>query len=99
MWQSKDAVVFMTNQLARIGLGAKIQGPPKKLELITSFGEVSVETQTLAFTLDKETKNTVRYQEDLSGKPTVVGTLYIQKWALGNTPPKNLTVTVQESES
>lgn len=58
-----------------------------------------METQTLTFTLDKETKNTVRYQEDASGKPPVVSTLYIQKWALGKTLPKNLTVTVQESES
>jgi hypothetical protein len=35
------------------------------------------------FTLERETKNTYRYQEELSGsgKPPVIGTLYIQKWA------------------
>lgn len=55
-----------------------------------------METQTLAFSLNKETKNTVRYEEDLNGKPPVVGTLYIQKWALGKDPPKSLKVTIQE---
>ena len=30
----------------------------------------------------KETKNTVRYEEPESDQPTVIGTLYLQKWAV-----------------
>ena len=33
---------------------------------------------------ERETKNTVRYEEveSESGEPPVIGTLYVQKWAL-----------------
>ena len=35
----------------------------------------------LDFTKERETKNTIRYQEDAKpGQPQVIGTLYIQKW-------------------
>lgn len=56
-----------------------------------------METQELAFTLERETKNTIRYAEDASGKPPAIGTLYVQKWLLGNEPPKNLIVTISEN--
>jgi hypothetical protein len=36
--------------------------------------------------------------EDTSGKPPVIGTLYVQEWALGNEPPKKLTTTIGDSE-
>jgi hypothetical protein len=54
--------------------------------------------QTLTFTLERETKNTIRYQEDADGKPPAIGTLYVQKWLLGKEPPKRLTVTLGEAE-
>ena len=57
-----------------------------------------MESQTLNFTLERETKNTIRYQEDTSGKPPAIGTLYVQKWLLGNEPPQKLTVTIGEGE-
>ena len=57
-----------------------------------------MEPQTLTFTLEKETKNTIRYQEETNGKPPAVGTLYLQKWLLGNEPPKTLSVTIQEGQ-
>ena len=57
-----------------------------------------MESQTLTFTLERETKNTIRYQEDSCGKPPAIGTLYVQKWLLGNEPPKKLTVTLGEVE-
>ncbi len=57
-----------------------------------------MEPQTLTFTLEKETKNTIRYQEQTEGKPPAVGTLYVQKWLLGKTPPKVLQITVQEGQ-
>ena len=56
-----------------------------------------VEAQTLTFTLEKETKNTIRYQEDVNGKPPAIGTIYVQKWLMGEAPPRNLTVTITES--
>lgn len=56
-----------------------------------------MEPQTLTFALEKETKNTIRYQEETNGRPPAVGTLYVQKWLLGKEPPKKLTVTIQES--
>jgi hypothetical protein len=53
--------------------------------------------QTLTFTLERETKNTIRYAEDASGKPPAIGTLYVQKWLLGNEPPRKLTITIGEA--
>ncbi|MDA0734442.1 MAG: hypothetical protein O2909_02505 [Chloroflexi bacterium] len=55
-----------------------------------------MESQTLTFTLERETKNTIRYAEDASGKPPAIGTLYVQKWLLGNEPPKQLIVTIAD---
>ena len=56
-----------------------------------------MESQTLTFTLERETKNTIRYAEDASGKPPAIGTLYLQKWMLGENPPKKLVVTVADA--
>ena len=57
-----------------------------------------MEAQTLTFSLERETKNTVRYSEKTDGKPPAVGTIYIQKWAMGDNPPELLTVTVSASQ-
>jgi hypothetical protein len=54
--------------------------------------------QTLTFTLERETKNTIRYQEDADGQPPAVGTIYIQKWLLGKEPPRKLTITIGAAE-
>jgi len=45
-----------------------------------------MESQKLSLNLDRETKNTIRYAEDTSGKPPAIGTLYVQKWLLGKEP-------------
>ena len=43
----------------------------------------------------KETKNTVRYEEPDSDQPMVIGTLYLQKWALHRLgDPETITVTI-----
>ena len=43
----------------------------------------------------KETKNTVRYEEPESDQPIVIGTLYVQKWALHRLgDPEMLTLTI-----
>jgi hypothetical protein len=57
-----------------------------------------MDKQTLTFTLERETKNTIRDQEDAGGKPPAIGTLYVQKWLLGKEPPKRLTITIGEAE-
>ncbi|MDP9237412.1 MAG: hypothetical protein M3P30_08465 [Chloroflexota bacterium] len=56
-----------------------------------------MEAQTLTFTIERETKNTVRYQEQTEGKPPAIGTLYVQKWLLGQNPPATLSVTIAEA--
>jgi len=46
----------------------------------------------------KETKNTVRYEEPESDQPLVIGTLYLQKWALHRLgDPQEITVTIAPS--
>jgi hypothetical protein len=55
-----------------------------------------MEVQTLTFSLERETKNTVRYAEQTDGKPPAVGTIYVQKWVMGQNPPKTLVIRVSE---
>ena len=46
--------------------------------------------------LDKVTKNTIRYAESPeTGKPPIINTLYISKWALPKPTPENITVTIE----
>ncbi len=59
---------------------------------------MQMEAQTLTFALERETKNTIRYPEQTDGKPPAVGTIYVQKWAMGDQPPKTLTVTVSAGQ-
>ncbi len=52
--------------------------------------------RTLAFIREKETKNTVRFQEEPApGQPPVIGSLYVAKWYAGDA--QRLTVTVEKS--
>jgi len=51
---------------------------------------------------ERETKNTVRYQEEkceVDGIDTelAVGTLYVQKAILDDPPPEKLKVTIEEA--
>lgn len=53
------------------------------------------------FIVEKDTKNTVRFTEIESDQPPIMGTAYVQKWALrklgnGATPSKvRITITVE----
>ena len=58
-----------------------------------------MERQTLVFVTERETKNTVRFQEEARGKPPVIGTLYVQRWALGEPLPQRLTVTIEAASA
>jgi len=60
-----------------------------------------MEKLELRFTYEKETKNTIRYQEERgdeahSSRDFAVGTLYVQKEALGEPVPQRLKVTIEE---
>lgn len=58
-----------------------------------------MDQQIISYTMERETKNTIRYQEETNGTPPAIGTLYLQKWLLGETPPVKLQVTVSEAVS
>ena len=50
----------------------------------------------LIFCKEKETKGTYRYQEvEDAGRDTVVGSLYIKKAMVGDSPPAQLRVTIE----
>ncbi len=49
------------------------------------------------FTLEKETKNTYRFQEDEGSEPSKIGTIYIQKWNF-DTPPRRIKVSIEVLE-
>ena len=60
-----------------------------------------MEKLELRFTYEKETKNTIRYQEVIgdeaySNRDIAVGALYVQKEALGEPAPQRLRVTIEE---
>ncbi len=51
----------------------------------------------VTFEYEKETKNSVRYQEvPEEGKAPVMGSLYVQKWFAGNT--KSLQITIEKKD-
>ena len=51
---------------------------------------------TVRFVREKETKNTVRFSEvPPEGKPPLIGTLYIQKWAAGDVTGAVVELTLE----
>ena len=51
---------------------------------------------TAEFVFEKETKNTVKYTEEpQTGQPPRIGSLYVQKWAMGGDPPRRIKLTVE----
>ena len=53
---------------------------------------------TVHLTKERETKGTWRFKEDedKGGMPPVIGTLYIQKWAVANPVPERIKVLIEE---
>ena len=51
----------------------------------------------IILTKGKETKGTYVYEEetDEGGKPPILKSQYIQKWALGSNPPEKIKVTIE----
>ena len=63
-----------------------------------------MEKLELIFTREKETKNCIRYREELgevahSSRDIAVGSLYIQKEALEEPVPQRLRVTIEKDVS
>ena len=63
-----------------------------------------MEKLVLTFTHEKETKNCIRYQEQLgdeahSSSDIAVGSLYVQKEALGEPIPQSLRITIEDDTS
>jgi len=55
-----------------------------------------MEKKEIVFELERETKNTYRYSEVTNGMPPAVRAIYIQKWALGDNPPRRIKITIEE---
>lgn len=54
----------------------------------------------VTFDKDRETKNTVRFEERAGEDPPIIGTLYLQKWALRRIgDPTALRVTIDAGEA
>lgn len=55
-------------------------------------------TRELLFAREKETRNTVRYQEQApDGQPPVIGYLYVQKWAAGEAERIRVTIELDSN--
>lgn len=54
-------------------------------------------TKTIKFVREKETKNTIKFEEKPeAGQPPVIGSLYLQKWFVGD--KTEVTVTIDASK-
>ncbi len=52
--------------------------------------------QEIGFTFERSTKNTHVYLEAVQpGVAQKIGTLYVQKWVVGDRAPQNLKVTLE----
>tara|TARA_B100000686_G_C16226584_1_gene682797 strand:+ start:390 stop:572 length:183 start_codon:yes stop_codon:yes gene_type:complete len=60
---------------------------------------MSDKEKTLDFKKEKETKNTIRYQEVKDEGELVIGPLYIQKSFLPEKIPENIKITIHINSS
>src|ERR1700716_1791809 len=59
--------------------------------------EVPMKRLVLVFNKEKETKGTYRYQEvEVAERDTAVGSLYLKKAVVGDPPPAQLRVTIEQ---
>jgi hypothetical protein len=90
----KRVVGWKVDAPAKPEPGRRDAGAPTTTEQRRSH----MESKTIEFKMERETKNTVRYEEETTGQPPAVGTLYVQKWALGSPAPQTLKVTIESGE-
>jgi hypothetical protein len=53
-----------------------------------------MEEFNIVFKFDKATKGAYRYREDQDPTTSVVGNLYMRKWAFTDEPPDEINVTI-----
>jgi hypothetical protein len=52
-------------------------------------------TKTVQFQKEKDTKNTVKFEEvQVQGEAPIIGSLYVQKWFIGDATHLKVTVEV-----
>ena len=65
-------------------------------QLSTKNKTMTKKTKTIEFQKEKDTKNTVKFAEvQTQGEAPVVGTLYVQKWFVGDANRLKVTIDVQ----
>jgi len=53
-------------------------------------------TKTVQFQKEKDTKNTVKFAEvQTQGEAPIIGSLYVQKWFVGDATQLKVTVEIQ----
>ena len=58
-----------------------------------------MKTEIIRFAKEKDTKNTVRFNEvPASGKAPVIGSLYLKKWFCGEATECEVTLEIKESD-
>lgn len=59
-----------------------------------------VAPRTITLRLSKSTKGTFVYDQevDIGGDPVVLKNVYIEKWALTDSPPTRITITITPIE-
>jgi hypothetical protein len=68
-----------------------------KPQLLENREETNMSQTTVKFSIEKETKNSVRYKEEPEdGKAPIMGTLYVQKWFAGDS--KNIEITIEKKD-
>ena len=59
-----------------------------------------MEKHTVRLKREKETKNTVRFEENTTdGKPPVLGTVYVPKWVCGSVESIDITIGPAEDSA
>ena len=66
------------------------QKPSTKIKIMEK------KTKTVQFQKEKDTKNTVKFAEvQAQGEAPIIGSLYVQKWFVGDATNLKVTVEVQ----
>jgi hypothetical protein len=61
--------------------------------------EAQVQDRTVELVRERETKNTVRFAEiEVDGQPPIIGTLYVQKWVIGQVGRIRVTIQPLDDE-
>jgi len=57
--------------------------------------EKKMNKKSVVLEYEKSTKNTYRYSEKNTDNPPVIGTVYIQRYVVKNSPPDEIKITLE----